>query len=433
MNFDLITVNFFPAMGSIFIIVFLISNKKLEPYVRKNFFVFALIVLAELVIYNLEMTMMYTWVNVKIHTLMTALGYTLRPFMLCEYINIANRRDKKKTVNRLMLIPAVANVFYAFAPFYGFERLTYWYTDGHVFYRGPLGYFPYISTAVYIVAILYIALQVRKVNWLESLVIFMDVIFLTVGVVSEGFFACYAMLRICVVAVMTYYYMFFQSEIYKEDIFSKKLEQAKMADEFSLELITTLAGTIDAKDAYTKGHSQRVAAYSKEIARRLGKDEGFQKEIYCMGLLHDIGKIGIPDSIINKNGRLSEDEFTVMREHSVIGSNLLKDIKIKPNLFIGARWHHERCDGKGYPDGLRKRNIPIEARIIAVAEVYDAMSSSRSYRSLLPQSRIITQLEASRDTQLDSEIVTVMLQMIYEDPDYKMQQGSENYDLFAQH
>lgn len=227
--------------------------------------------------------------------------------------------------------------------------------------------------------------------------------------------------------------MFFQSEIYKEDIFSKKLEQAKMADEFSLELITTLAGTIDAKDAYTKGHSQRVAAYSKEIARRLGKDEGFQKEIYCMGLLHDIGKIGIPDSIINKNGRLSEDEFTVMREHSVIGSNLLKDIKIKPNLFIGARWHHERCDGKGYPDGLRKRNIPIEARIIAVAEVYDAMSSSRSYRSLLPQSRIITQLEASRDTQLDSEIVTVMLQMIYEDPDYKMQQGSEDYDLFAQH
>lgn len=204
MNFDLITVNFFPAMGSIFIIVFLISNKKLEPYVRKNFFVFALIVLAELVIYNLEMTMMYTWVNVKIHTLMTALGYTLRPFMLCEYINIANRRDTKKTVNRLMLIPAVANVFYAFAPFYGFERLTYWYTDGHVFYRGPLGYFPYISTAVYIVAILYIALQVRKVNWLESLVIFMDVIFLTVGVVSEGFFACYAMLRICVVAVMTY-------------------------------------------------------------------------------------------------------------------------------------------------------------------------------------------------------------------------------------
>ena len=152
----------------------------------------------------------------------------------------------------------------------------------------------------------------------------------------------------------------------------------------SLHVVQTLAAAIDAKDNYTNGHSARVAVYSREIARRAGYSEKGQNDIYMMGLLHDVGKIGVPDAVINKPGKLTDEEFEKIKNHPVMGARILKSIKEMPRLVTGARWHHERYDGRGYPDGLKGTDIPEEARIISVADAYDAMTSYRSYREPMP-------------------------------------------------
>ena len=146
------------------------------------------------------------------------------------------------------------------------------------------------------------------------------------------------------------------------------------------------------------------------------------KNIYFMGLLHDIGKIGIPDSIINKKGKLTDEEYAVIKTHPAIGSDVLKNITEMPGLYCGARWHHERYDGNGYPDGIKGEDIPIEARIIAVADAYDAMSSKRSYRDIMPQEKIRAEIVRVRGTQLDPKLADIMIGMIDEDKDYKMRE-----------
>ena len=184
----------------------------------------------------------------------------------------------------------------------------------------------------------------------------------------------------------------------------------------------TLADTIDAKDAYTNGHSVRVAKYVKEIAKRAGKSEKEQERIYYMGMLHDIGKIGIPDYIITKNSGLSEEEYALTRSHPVIGAEILENISEIPKLGIGARWHHERYDGGGYPDGLAGEEIPEEARMIAVADAYDAMASKRSYRDVLAQEVAYYEIEKGMGTQFDPVFAKIMLEMIREDKEYNMRE-----------
>lgn len=165
-----------------------------------------------------------------------------------------------------------------------------------------------------------------------------------------------------------------------------------------------------------------MAEYSREIARRFGYSEKAQNEIYMMGLLHDVGKIGVPDAVINKPGRLTDDEFAEMKMHPVLGARILGNIKERPELVTGARWHHERWDGRGYPDGLESMEIPEEARIIAVADAYDAMTSNRSYRGAMEQSKVRAQIEGGRGTQFDERFADIMLQMIDEDSGYDMRE-----------
>ncbi len=186
------------------------------------------------------------------------------------------------------------------------------------------------------------------------------------------------------------------------------------------EMAIALAKTIDAKDKYTHGHSERVAHYSRLLAAKAGEDEAAQKHIYYMGLLHDIGKIGVPEEIINKPGKLTDEEYKAIQSHTTIGSDILKDIKTFPDLSIGARLHHERFDGKGYPDKLAGESIPQQARIIAVADAYDAMTSSRSYRKGLPQEVARSEIEKGRGTQFDPQIADLMLTLIDADKDFTM-------------
>ncbi len=199
-------------------------------------------------------------------------------------------------------------------------------------------------------------------------------------------------------------------------------ERRKQVERLLDQLINALAETIDAKDKYTNGHSLRVAQYAKEIAQRAGKTKEEQERIYYMGMLHDIGKIGIPDYIITKSSSLSDKEYFVTRKHPEIGADILANITEIPDLGVGAHWHHERYDGTGYPDGLKESDIPEAARMIAVADAYDAMASKRSYRDVLPQNVVYEEIEKGKGTQFDPFFADIMLQMMDEDKDYHMRE-----------
>ncbi len=186
-----------------------------------------------------------------------------------------------------------------------------------------------------------------------------------------------------------------------------------------------LATAIDAKDKYTHGHSTRVADYSVKIARAVGKSEEECQQIYYAALLHDVGKIGVPDSIINKDGKLTDEEFAQIKLHPVHGNNILSRISEAPYLSIGAQFHHERYDGRGYPSGRKGEDIPEIARIIAVADSYDAMTSKRSYRDPMPQTKVREEIYQGIGTQFDPEFAHQMIDFIDLDTSYLMQEGDQ--------
>ena len=198
--------------------------------------------------------------------------------------------------------------------------------------------------------------------------------------------------------------------------------QHEKLDKISMQIVKALSGAIDAKDTYTNGHSTRVADYSRKIAERAGFSARQQDDIYMKRLLHDVGKIGIPGVIINKPGKLTDEEFEKIKTHPALGEGILKNITEFPQLAVGARWHHERYDGKGYPDGIAGEDIPTEARIIAVADAYDAMSARRSYREVLAQNVVREEMAKGRGTQFDPDFADIMLAMIDGDTDYQMRE-----------
>lgn len=208
----------------------------------------------------------------------------------------------------------------------------------------------------------------------------------------------------------------------KVDVLRKKQKQYHDIVNQSLE---TFAHAIDAKDQNTNGHSQRVAIYSAEIAKRMGMSDEEQEQIYYMGMLHDIGKIGIPDAILKKPGKLTEEEMQIIRNHPTIGGEILKDFTAIQGISDGARYHHERYDGNGYNEGLKGEEIPLAARIICVADSYDTMSSKRVYKELHEENYILSELDQCSGKQFDPEIVPFMIEMIKDGtaplprPDYK--------------
>ena len=190
-----------------------------------------------------------------------------------------------------------------------------------------------------------------------------------------------------------------------------------------------LASAIDAKDTYTNGHSRRVAKYSLGIAKEAGKSEEECEKVYFAALLHDVGKIGIPIEILQKKGRLTDEEFAQIKRHPVVGGEILSSIKESPWLSIGARYHHERYNGKGYPEGLKGEAIPEIARIIAVSDAYDAMSSNRSYRSAIPQHIVREELVKGIGTQFDPDFAKIMINMLDRDTEYHMQESESGANM----
>jgi putative nucleotidyltransferase with HDIG domain len=192
------------------------------------------------------------------------------------------------------------------------------------------------------------------------------------------------------------------------------IAERNRVEKISLETISVIMKTLEAKDKYTKHHSLNVAKYAKAIAEKLKLSTKEIEHIYTLGLLHDIGKIGVPETILNKPDRLTDEEFEKIKSHVLVGCDILKNFSSMPELYIGALYHHERYDGKGYSNGLAGVNIPLTARIITVADSVDAMFSNRIYRRSRSREYVMEQLEKNKGTQFDPELSDIMIALIGE-------------------
>ena len=200
-----------------------------------------------------------------------------------------------------------------------------------------------------------------------------------------------------------------QAEVDKQTKYAE--QRHKRVEQMSVQLVQTLANAIDAKDKYTNGHSSRVAEYCVRVATSMGWDKESVDVLRYEGLLHDIGKIGISDIILNKAAALSDDEYDMLKDHVTIGFDIMHDASTLPGAANVILYHHERYDGTGYPDGLKGEQIPIDARIVSIVDTYDAMSSNRIYRKALPKSKIREEMLKGRGRQFDPKILDVFISL----------------------
>jgi HD-GYP domain-containing protein (c-di-GMP phosphodiesterase class II) len=204
------------------------------------------------------------------------------------------------------------------------------------------------------------------------------------------------------------------------------LENAALYDDLTtmaLGTLEALTAAIDAKDTYTSGHSQRVAHLTQLLAKQVGLDEHTIGRMHIAGLVHDIGKIGVPEAVLTKPGKLTEAEFDWIRKHPEIGYRILKDIPQLHDILPGVLYHHERFDGRGYPEGIAGDDIPLVARLISLADAFDAMSSTRTYRATLSRPEVLQEIVDCAGTQFDPELAPIFVKLDFTEFDR----------LFAEH
>lgn len=242
------------------------------------------------------------------------------------------------------------------------------------------------------------------------------------GVVSEwldNFSAYNAVIgNIILIMMICFTSMMFRAMAMQTQL-ANDASQYKKLSEQSLLAITR---AVEAKDLYTKGHSERVAKYSEMIAKKMGYSDDDAKTLYIMALMHDVGKIGIPDAIINKPGALTDEEFKIIKSHPVIGADILKEVDAFEKISEIALNHHERVDGKGYPNGLTGNEISDEVAIVSVADAYDAMTSQRSYRDIMGQAEVRAEIKKGIGTQFKKQQAEAMLEIIDADKSYELHQ-----------
>ena len=230
------------------------------------------------------------------------------------------------------------------------------------------------------------------------------------------FIACILM---AVISFIAFLYGFVIQKIVKNQ--AQLTKQRQDHDNQIIEqTMKTFSNFIDNKDTYTQGHSTRVAAYVREMARRMGLDEQTQLNMYYAGLMHDIGKLTIADDVLNKTSRLSTEEWTLIQQHTTNGAMLLKNFTILPEINDAVLYHHERYDGTGYMNRMSGKNIPLVARMVGIADAYDAMNTNRCYRLKFSEERIISELDRCRGKQFDPDIVPYLISMIKDGPVYRL-------------
>ena len=342
----------------------------------------------------------------------------------------------KTPPKRLQVVDALVLVGEVLLVLSAFTGLYYTFDETNHYQRAPLFMLCYFFPLS--IAVLQFAVIAKNYKCLNKGLRTSLVLFTTIPIVAtliQVFTYGLSLTNMTLVGVVVLLYIFALRDLsdsveranqLKIDILTKEQKNMLLLFEQTAE---ALANAIDAKDKYTHGHSTRVAEYSKKIAILAGYDDKFCNEVYFAALLHDVGKIGIPDKIINKEGRLTEEEFAQIKQHPVIGQQILSSINQSPYLSIGALWHHERYDGKGYPYALKGDDIPEIARIIAVADAYDAMTSKRSYRDPIPQQKVREEIVKGVDSQFDPKFATIMLHLIDLDDEYQLQEHNEVKEL----
>lgn len=222
-----------------------------------------------------------------------------------------------------------------------------------------------------------------------------------------------------VISLIAFLYGFVIQKIIKTQSLLTKQRQ-EHDNQIIEQTMKTFSNFIDNKDTYTQGHSTRVAAYVREMARRMGLDEQTQLNMYYAGLMHDIGKLTIADEVLNKTSRLSTEEWNLIQQHTTNGAMLLKNFTILPEINDAVLYHHERYDGTGYMNRMSGKNIPLVARMVGIADAYDAMNTNRCYRLKFSEERIISELERCRGKQFDPDIVPYLISMIKDGTVYKL-------------
>ena len=268
------------------------------------------------------------------------------------------------------------------------------------------------------------ALDIKKDKKRRNLLAFIGLLAATVSVMIDGISTYFVVslsgifVGIGMIILFSLNVLRTAGNIHMMELRRQKKELAKrkrQLEKVSLQMIQTLSTTIEAKDEYARGHSHRVAEYAALIAGELGWSSEEIMNLKYAAHLHDIGKIGIPDMLLNKPACLTPEEYSVIKEHTVIGAEILKNISLIPHVAEVARSHHEHYDGTGYPDGLAGEDIPLSARIVAIADSYDAMNSRRIYRNALPPEKIFEEIENNRGIQFDPELADIFLKLLCDD------------------
>ena len=345
----------------------------------------------------------------------------LLPFLLTRYlVNVFINEGKMIRTPRLLhvcdLLFAIGSILLIVAPFTG---LYYTFDQENHYQRAPLHFLCYVIP--FLIVLLQetsIILNRKRLSKRFSRSLFISIALPTFASIIQIFVYGISFTNMTMVLIVIIFYTFslnYLSEAAerarKREIEFYKTQQKKEAQMFE-ETTEALANAIDAKDKYTSGHSIRVAYYSRLIAKEAELSEKTCERVYFAALLHDVGKIGVPLEIINKVGKLTDEEYEQIKEHPVYGDQILSSIHQAPYLSLGARHHHERYDGRGYPDGLIGEDIPEIARIIAVADAYDAMTSYRSYRSPLSKQDVRNELKKGIGTQFDPNFARIMLRLM---------------------
>ena len=313
-----------------------------------------------------------------------------------------------------------------------FTGLYYTFDASNTYHRGPGFVLCYLFPAIMLILQITVIIQnYKKLSPIISLSLLLFSCLPLVASILQALFYGLSLINTSIAAMALLLYLFALKDMNETYAHANDLrieyltaEQQSMKRLFE-QTAEALASAIDAKDKYTHGHSSRVASYSRTIAKMAGKDEKECDEIYFAALLHDIGKIGVADEIINKKGKLTPEEYEKIKNHTTIGKEILSSIVEFPYLSIGAHHHHERFDGRGYPDKLKGSDIPELARIIAVADAYDAMTSKRSYRDPLPQATVRQIFIEEMGAQFDPLFATQMIHMIDQDQEYAMREKED--------
>lgn len=344
------------------------------------------------------------------------------PFLVTQYLKEMYCGSEKNKAVPIRLI--ICNVLFAAGVVLiivsQFTDLYYQIDADNYYQRSPLNLLCYIVPILIVLIQESVIIQNRtRFGRRFVIALVLSISLPTIASIFQFFFYGLSLTTITMVLVVIVFYIYSlieqgrnleKSEARELEILRKA--QVREAALFK-QTVEALANAIDAKDQYTHGHSSRVANFSRLIAQEAGFSEKECEQVYFAALLHDIGKIGIRDEILQKNTRLTEEEFEEIKLHPMRGYQILSGIELSPELSIGAHYHHERYDGKGYPDQRKGEEIPDIARIIAVADAYDAMTSTRSYRGALSALQVKKELTEGIGKQFDPEYAKIMLRLIY--------------------